>query len=407
MADLASVAPMLKEVWQRGHETAYSKEIVALSRIENTSEGIREDHTGRYVVVPLTVRRPQGIGSRAERGVLPLPGKTGYVGTRLELLTQYGVGEITAQTLQLVDGEPGAAIDSLDEELTNLRESFTKDMARQVYGDGTGVLGEVTAVSGNDLTVDKIQYFAIDMRLDASSDVANGTLREENVLVEAVNDGTKVITVDNAGTIAVGDKLVRNGNLNGEIAGWGAMVDDTGATKYQNLSPDQESQWAAIVKDQGAHAYSEVEMLAQFQRVRRTAGSEREPTVMFTEDGIERAIFSQMKQNREFHNTVEFGQGYSALPFNRGSKTIPLVTDPDFPTDPDAATGEILGVHEPSVKNYKHDKGLHFAEETGSMFLASQDRSDTWEFRIRQHSQLGARQRNNHFRVKSINRVSE
>lgn len=405
MADLASVAPMLKEVWQRGHETAFSKEIVALSRIESTSDGIKEDHTGRYCVVPLTVRRPQGLGSRAERGVLPLPGKTGYVGSRLELLTQYGVGEITAQTLQLVDGEPGAAIDALDEELTNLRESFTKDYARMVYGDGTGTLATVTAVSGNVVTVDSVQYLAIDMRLDSSDDVGAGSLAATNVLVEDVNDSNGEVTVDDATGITVGDVLVRNGNLNGEISGWGAMVDDT--STYQNLAPADERQWAAIVKDDGAHSYSEVEILAQFQKVRRTAGTEKEPTAMFTEDGIERAIFSQMKQNREFHNTVEFGQGYSALPFNRGSKTIPLVTDPDYPTDPDAATGEILGIHEPSVKQYKHEKGLHFAEETGSMFLASQDRSDTWEFRIRQHSQLGARQRNNHFRVKGINRVSE
>lgn len=406
MADLTSVAPMLKEVWQNGHETAFSKEIVALSRIESTSDGMREDHTGRYVVIPLTVRRPQGIGARAERGILPLPGKTGYVGTRLEIQTQYGVGEITAQTLQLVDGEPGAAIDALDEELTNLRESFTKDYARQVYGKGDGVLAEVTSVTGTTIGVSSVQYLDEDMRLDTANTGLTATVAT-NFIVTAVDDSAGEIEVDDATGIVVGDFLVRNGNLNQEITGFGALIDDTLAV--QNLDPADERRWASIVKDTGAaHAYSELEVTAQFQRVRRQAGAEKEPTVCFTEDGIERAIFSQLSTSREFHNTVEFGHGYSALPFHRGSKTVPMVTDPDYPGAGDgAATGEILGVHEPSVKVHKHEKGLHFAEETGSMFLPSTDRSDTWEFRIRQHSQLGVKQRNNHFRIKNVNRVSE
>jgi len=404
MADLTSVAPMLKEVWQRGHETAFSKEIVALSRIEQTSDGMKEDHTGRYVVIPLTVRRPQGIGARAERGILPLPGKTGYVGSRLEIKTQYGVGEITAQTLQLVDGEPGAAIDALDEELTNLRESFTKDYARQVYGDSSGVLATVTAVTGSVVTVDSIQYLDEDMRLDAVNAGATAVVAA-NRLVTAVNDVDNEITLSSATDVVVGTKLVRSGNLDQEITGFKQLVSDTLAV--QNLDPADERRWKAIVKGGSARAYSEIEVTAQFQRVRRQAGAEKEPTVIFTEDGIERAIFAQLSTSREFYNTVEFAHGYSALPFNRGSKVVPMVTDPDYPTDPNAATGELLGIHEPSVKVHKHEKGLHFAEETGSMFLASADRSDTWEFRIRQHSQLGIKQRNNHFRITGVNRVAE
>lgn len=404
MADLASVAPMLKEVWQRGHETAFSKEIVALQRIEQTSDGIREDHTGRYVVIPLTIRRPQGLGSRAERGVLPLPGKTGYVGTRLEILSQYGVGEITAQTIQLVDGEPGAAIDALDEELTNLRESFSKDYARMVYGDGTGHLATITAISGDVLTVDSVQYLAEDMRVDAVDDAYAG-VEASNALIVSVDDDAQEVEVDDATDMSVGDVLVRHGNLNQEITGFGALVDDE--KPVQNLDPAEERKWKAVVKDGSARAYSEVELTAQFQRIRRQAGSEKEPTVIFTEDGIERAIFSQLSSTREFHNTVEFGHGYSALPFNRGSRTVPIVTDPDYPTDPNASTGEMLGINEQMVKVHKHERGLHFAEETGSMFLAAQDRSDAWEFRVRQHSQLGIRQRNCHFRIKGINRVEE
>lgn len=404
MADLTTVAPMLKEVWQQGHEVSFNRDIIGLSRIEKTSDGLVEDLSGRYVVIPLKVRRNQGLGARPERGILPLPGHQGYVGARVNVRTQYGVGEITAQTLHLVDGNPRAAISAIDEELEGLRDDFNKDYSRQVYGDGSGQLATITAVDANgvDVTVDSVQFLDLEQRLDAV-DEAGPTVTSANRLVEAVNASTKVVTLDSSAGAAVGNILVRAGNYNQEVTGFGALVHDTLAV--QNLDPADERLWASTVESPGAHAYSEAEIIKAFHAVRISAGASKQPTVMFTDLGVERAAFAQLSASREFVNTVEFGHGYSALPFNVGSKTIPVVADPDYPTDVDAATGSILGVHEPSVKVYREDRGLHFAEETGSMFIAAADRSDSWEFRLRQHSQLGIKQRNTHFRINDINRA--
>lgn len=404
MADLTTVAPMLKEVWQQGHETAFNRDIVGLSRIERTSDGMVEDLSGRYVVIPLKVRRNQGLGSRPERGILPLPGRQGYVGTRVVVRTQYGVGEITAQTLHLVDGNPRAAISAIDEELEGLRDDFNKDYARQVYGDGSGVLAvvtDVTAGSGTQVEVDSVQFIDLEQRIDAI-DTSGPTVNAAGATVVDVDDDNKLVELDDITGIADGDILVRAGNFNQEINGFGVLV---GTGEVQNLSQADERLWGSVISSPGAHAYSEAEIIKQFHAVRLRAGATKQPTVMFTDLGVERAAFATLSASREFVNTVEFGHGYSALPFNVGSKTIPMVADPDYPTDVDAATGSILGIHEPSVKVYREDRGLHWAEETGSMFLAAQDRSDSWEFRLRQHSQLGIKQRNTHFRLNDINRA--
>lgn len=402
MADLTTVAPMLKEVWQQGHEVAFNQDIIGLSRIEKTSDGMVEDLSGRYVVIPLKVRRNQGLGSRPERGILPLPGHQGYVGTRVNVRTQYGVGEITAQTLHLVDGNPRAAISAIDEELEGLRDDFNKDYSRQIYGNGTGTLATVTAVAGNVVTLDSVQFVDLEQRVDAVAP-AGPTVTSASRLVIDVDDAAKTITLDSATGVAVGNVIVRAGNYNQEITGFGALISAT--LPVQNLDPADERLWKSTAVDPGAHAYNEAEIIKAFHAVRVRAGAAKQPTVMFTDLGVERAAFALLSQSREFVNTVEFGHGYSALPFNVGSKTIPMVADPDYPTDVDAATGSILGVHEPSVKVYREDRGLHWAEETGSMFLAAQDRSDAWEFRLRQHSQLGIKQRNTHFRITGINRA--
>jgi len=407
MADLTSVAPMLKETWPDAFETAFSNEIVGIARIEQTSEGLSEDMSGRYAVVPMKVRRNQGIGSRAERAILPLPGKQGFVGTRVTLRYQYGVGDITVQGLKLADREPRSFVNLLDQEMTGLRDDVMKDYARQFYGDGSGTLCTVTDITvgdNEDVEVDSVQYLEPEMRVDFVT-TAGPTVAVTSAEIVAVNEATKVVTfdvdVETPGTN--GDVIVRTGDYNQEINGLGAFL---GGDEVQNLDAATEPTWEApIFTDSSARAYDEMLWVKAMDSTRRRSG--KQVSVMFTDFGGRRAVFADLKQSREYVNTVEYASGFSALPMNYGVQTIPLVEDPDYPTDFDAAETSIIGVAEDQLKVYKDPEGWHFAEETGSMFLAAQDRSDAWEFRIRQISNLGISQRNCHFKIDRITNVAE
>ena len=407
MADLTSVAPMLKETWPDAFETAFSNEIVGIARIEQTSEGLSEDMSGRYAVVPMKVRRNQGIGSRAERAILPLPGKQGFVGTRVTLRYQYGVGDITVQGLKLADREPRSFVNLLDQEMTGLRDDVMKDYARQFYGDGSGTLCTVTDITvgdNEDVEVDSVQYLEPEMRVDFVT-TAGPTVAVTSAEIVAVNEATKVVTfdvdVETPGTN--GDVIVRTGDYNQEINGLGAFL---GGDEVQNLDAATEPTWEAPIFTAGsARAYDEMLWVKAMDSTRRRSG--KQVSVMFTDFGGRRAVFADLKQSREYVNTVEYASGFSALPMNYGVQTIPLVEDPDYPTDFDAAETSIIGVAEDQLKVYKDPEGWHFAEETGSMFLAAQDRSDAWEFRIRQISNLGISQRNCHFKIDRITNVAE
>lgn len=405
MADLTSVSAMLKEVWPQRMETAFSNEIVALSRIESTSRGVRNDISGRYSLVPLHVSRNQGIGSRAERAVLPTPGKQGYNSARVTLRHQYAVGDISSQALLLADTEPRSFIDTIDRELSGMQMDAMKDYARQVYGDGTGTLATVSGIpAGNVITVDRTQYFGVGMLLDS---VAPGgpTVTATGFEVLSIDETAKTITVDDATGVADTNVLVRTGNYNQEILGLDALLDSDHATvSFQNLTSASEPTWTPLISSPAAHAYSEIEIMSLMDRVRRNSG--KATSVMFTHFGVRRAIFSGLQADRQFHNTIEFGQGFSALPFNYGARTIPQVEDPDFPGDFDAATASIYGLNEDEISIYQEDAGWHFAEETGSLFFPSLDRSDTWEFRLRKFSNLGYSQRNCHWRLDNVNTAS-
>lgn len=407
MADLASVEPMLKETWPEAFETAFSNEIVGINRLETTSDGLGDDYSGRYAVVPMKVRRNQGIGSRAERAVLPMPGKQGFVSTQVRMRFQYGVGDITIQGLKLADREPRSFVNLLDQEMSGLRDDVMKDYARQFYGDGSGTLATVTDITTGTtavVTVDTVQYLQPEMRIDFVT-TSGPTVAVTSAEIVSIDETTKAVTFDvdvqTPGTN--GDVLVRHGDYNQEINGLGAFM---GSDEVQNLDAATEPTWEAPVFTAGsARAWSDMLFIKAMDSTRRRSG--KQVSAFFTDFGGRRAMFANLSQDREFSNTVEFGSGFSALPFNYGVQTIPVVEDPDYPTDFDAAETSFIGLSESQVKIYKDPEGWHFAEETGSMFLAAQDRSDAWEFRIRQLSQLGISQRNCHFKIDRVTNIAE
>lgn len=412
MADLASVAPMLKEVWPDSFETAFSQEIVGIARVERTSDGISQDYSGRYVVIPMKVRRNQGIGSRAERAVLPLPGQQGWVGTRVTMRYQYGIGDITAQGLKLADREPRSFVNLIDEEMSGLRDDVMKDYARQFYGDGTGTLATISAVGavgagpngGTVLTVDSTQYTQVEMLLDSVAP-AGPTVHDAELEVLAVDEDAKTVEVSGATAATVAnDVIVRSGDYDQEINGTGVLIDDT--LEVQNLAPADEPQWASQVHSSGVNrAWDEMQFITAMDAGRRRSG--KFASVIFTDFGGRRAMFANLSQGREYVNTIEFAHGFSALPFNYGARQVPVVEDPDYPTDFDAEETSFMGLSEDQIKVYREPEGWHFAEETGSMFIAKADRSDAWEFRLRQFSQLGISQRNCHWRVTDITNIPE
>ena len=406
MADIGSVAPMLREVWPASFNTAFSNEIVALSRIEESEQGVSNEISGRYTTVPLRVSRNEGIGSRPERGILPSPGRQGYVTGQIELKAQYGVGSVTSHVLNLADTDRRSFIDAITEELEGVQDDVMKDYARMVYTPSTGELAEVVSTgteNGDDyIEVDHIQYFvgADDRAIDAI-DVAGPTVTASEMIVTGWNVDDNRVYVDNNDGVSAGNILVREGNYHEETYGLLELIDDE--TTVENINPNDVPKWKSVVlgrdrADAGnPEPWDETEIVRANDEVRISANENI--SVMFTGFGVRRAVFNDLKQQREYVNTIEFAHGFEALPFHLGSRTIPLVADPDYPEDRGATSGSILGVDESTVSIFREPSGWHFAEESGSMFIPATNREDSFEFRMRQFSNLGIRQRNCHFKI--------
>lgn len=77
-ASLVTADTILKEVYESGINAQLNDEVIALRRIERTSEGVTSQVGGKYVVFPIHVNRNSGIGARREDETLPDAGRQGY-----------------------------------------------------------------------------------------------------------------------------------------------------------------------------------------------------------------------------------------------------------------------------------------------------------------------------------------
>jgi len=76
---MTTVDNILKEVYEDGGiNDQLQSEIVALTRIEKTSEGVTHEVGGKYVRFPVRTKRNHGIGARNENEALPIARTQSY-----------------------------------------------------------------------------------------------------------------------------------------------------------------------------------------------------------------------------------------------------------------------------------------------------------------------------------------
>src|SRR4030095_6795684 len=318
-ATLATVAVLLKEIYEPTMRKQLNDETVALRRVERSSDGIETTVGGRYVTFPIKTRRNSGIGARNEIEALPAPGQQGNAAGRVGLKYLYGGVLLSGQTFELADKNYQSFVSVLEQELDGLKTDLSKDQNRQVYGDGSGAVAVVTTAGTtvNTLTVGSVIYAQMDEQIDLIDGTTLGnptpTVKISNRKITGINNATKVITFDGAAaSSAIGDIMVRTGSVNREWTGFAKIISNTG-TLY-NIDPNVEPVWKAEVNSNSGtnRALSEGLMIDMVDRI-RTNGSKT--TAIFSNLGVRRSYWNLLVQQRQYVNTKEFTGGFNGLAF--------------------------------------------------------------------------------------------
>lgn len=391
-ATLTTVNAILKEIYEPKVREQLINDAVALKRIERSSEGVVSEVGGKYVTFPLHTRRNSGIGARNELEALPVAGQQGYAAARVSLRYLYGLVRLSGQTMELADKNYQAFASALDQEITGLTNDLKKDQNRQVYGDGSGAVATcgTAGTTVNTFTATTVMYAQLGMQIDIIDGTTLGnptpTVKASNRQITAINTSTNVITFDGAAvSTAVGDIIVRTGNVNREWAGFGSIIKSSGT--FQNVDPTVEPTWAAVVDSNGGtnRPLSEGLMILMADNIRANGGK---VTAMFSNLGVRRAYFNLLTQQRRFTNTTEFEGGFRGLAFTTDDGDIPFVVDIDAPKN------RVYFVNEKEITLYR-EADWSFMDRDGSKWQRVIG-YDAYEATMYQYSQLGTHRRNTH-----------
>jgi hypothetical protein len=99
---------------------------------------------GRRVIQPVHVSRNTGVSSLGSGGLLPTAGNQGYVDLTIPYKYVYGRVDIGGTVMKQTRTSQGAFDDVMDTEIEGAIKDGARDLSRQVMGDGTGTLCQIS-----------------------------------------------------------------------------------------------------------------------------------------------------------------------------------------------------------------------------------------------------------------------
>ena len=395
---LTFASDALKLVYGDLHEQLRDKN-PALEFIEASSQHITQN--GKEVIFDTHIGRNNGIGARGVREALPTAGAQKYKQAHLYLKNLYGSIEVDGQLFEQAADNYNSFINVVDNEIKGLKKDLARDLNRQIYGDGTGILGTVkTTATGTSIEFVDAHWIEPDMTVDVllGSDLVDGTptVKNAGITVTAVNESTGVVTFSGSVTAVAGDVIVRGSNgsnsFNKELTGLGAIV---GTGSLHGIDGATTPVWQSTIKTLGSvgtpGTLTEMDLISLVQNVDKKGG---DVDVFLASPGVYNAYWNLLQGMRQFTNGAGLTGGQRSFTFEALGKPIKFVSDYAAPK------GTLYALSSSElVINRKRDWA--WMDRDGSMWSRVAD-TDAYKATIFQYSEIGTYRRNAHAKLSNI-----
>lgn len=375
--------------------------IVALQFVERGSKHVNS--TNLEAQFAAKMGRTRGIGARKENENLPTAGAGKSARASLFLRYQYGTIEGTGQVFKQVASNAASFVDWMKTEMEDIKVSLRRDLNRQVYGDGTGTLGLLTAAAttATTLTVDDVHFLEVDMTIDVLTQATLGNAiptlgNTAELTITAINESTKVVTVT-GGTVtaAIGSALVltSNGvnNWNKEWEGLGKII---GTGTLHNINPATYPKWLPGYTEGSVGTLAEIDLTHLTQGIHKVGG---EVTDLLTTYGVVNAYWNTLQGLRRYDGDQKLTGGATKPVFQSVFGDIPIT--PDWA----APNGYLAAVNKKEL--YLHQLGdWDWMDKDGSIWKQVSYK-DAYRAHIFQYSNLGTFRRNSHGKLTGITEV--
>lgn len=390
---LATLNPLLKEVYEGGLNSQLNKDAKAYNRIKTNSKASQR-FGGKYVNFPLHVARNSGIGSRNENEPLPVAGFQDTREATIPMKSHYASVEITGQAIELADKDFQSFAEALDLEVSGIKNDVAKERNRQFFGNGSGARGVVASVSGQNITVSTAKQLDINGVYDVHVG-ATSAVRQSGIMISNIQ-GNVATAIGTLTGVVAGDIIVRTGSYGREWTGIGAIVGDTSV--LHGVDPAQVPLWKSVVQNNGGTAtnVSELMFTRMADKIYENGGK---TSVIFTTLGVQRAWFAMLQSQRRFVNSAEAKGGFTGVKFESASQgDITMISDIDAPA------GAAIFLDEKALTIYSNG-GYKFMNRSGSMWSQKRTNAgtfDAWQATLYEYSEMGTNRRNTHGIITNI-----
>jgi hypothetical protein len=428
-ANLTTVNNILKEYYLGPVQEQLNNEVLLISRLEARSE----DLVGKAAFIPLHTGRSSGIGAIAESAILPTAGNQSYDRAEYDLKYLYGRVQVTGPSMAKTKSDAGSFLQILRSELDGIRNDLKKDLARQSYGKGDGVIASCgsssitpngSQTSGTDIVitlsdweplrkgqiytnmvVDLVTYSA-----GAPTVVATAVAVKSTSLVAATTS-TVTLTLNATVTVPTGTASITRTGVVGTFNRWALAqrsmeidglqrivtsvtpTDNTSAPYTTEAKSGTLGKIDAYAKDfwdnqrtfgatPGTLEPLTLQRVQQAMNLSRTKAGN--PTVLLTSLGVLREFYRLLTITQQFisnEGTMDFKAGFQTISYNG----VPVVGDIDAPY------GKMYVLDESTLKVFS-DQDWHFLDADGQT-LRQVPNYDAFEAVLARYMNLGATNR--------------
>jgi len=368
------------------HDQIFSKNVLFMNILKNVAHEVGA--TTKYI--SLHYDRNVGSAAGSETLTLPTAGNQQYLQANVTMKYNFHQLSITDVAIKASQRSKEFLVNVLESEYNGAKNDMQRQLSRQGYGDGTGIICRVndgavdTTLTFDTPMVGKYpsDYFSIGNAVCFASDTA-GTTSAAYDTITAITGNYDMTVADDTGIadddyvfIAHTAAAPDTSNAAKEMMGLKGLIDDaTNVATFEGLARGTYIWWKSYVSSNSTQrSLTDALMHDAFLEAKKKG----EPKYALTHFDVYSAYGQFLSPDRRYTEDMKLKGGFTGVSFNN----LPVVADYDCPYD------ELYFV-DPSTLSVEDLAPMSFLDEDGSIL----DRSSTqpiWSATLRYYANLAS-----------------
>lgn len=355
-------------------EQVFSKNVLFMNILKNVASN--KGTTNKYFKVHSTRNVASAAGG--ETITLPTAGQQGYVEATIPMKQNFHQVSITDYALQAGKNSKEFLVDLLQSEYEGAKDDMQRQLSRQGYWDGSGVICQINGIGGQptfDLDGSMVGKNPTDYLEAGAAGIGSPVMVDSDKVtatsevytrVTAITDGDTLTLATGAG-IADNDYVFLahyNGgtstvsNRAAEIMGLKGLIDDsTYVDAFQNITRSTSTWWKSYVSSAATNrSLTEDIMFTTFLEAKKKG----DPKYILTSFDLYAAYGRLLSADRRYTDVMTLNGGFTGVGFNG----ITLTADYDCPVN------EMYFV-DPSTISIEELSPMSFLQDDGNILSRS------------------------------------